>query len=98
MDNPTVNFDDVMQYLREHDLSRNEHAQLVDLINARMNAKKRAAVFNFNVGDKVTFVGKYGITHAGTVVKSLRTRLHVQVPMSGGQTWTVPATICKKVG
>lgn len=84
-------FQDVISFLRNNELTSDEHNSLVCLINERIKAKKRNAMRGIEVGDRVTFTDRWGITVKGVVKRRGRGNFHVME--ESGKMWRVSATL-----
>jgi len=67
---------------------------VVDHYNQAQNGAQRSAASQFKVGDKVTWVSKYGSTVVGTVTKVNRKTIKVQAGEKGQ--WSVSPSLLSK--
>lgn len=86
-------FQDVISFLATNDLSSEEHSRLASVVNARLAQRKRSAMRNFCVGDRVTFTNKWGSIERGVIKKVGRGTFHVM--SDAGMPWRVSATLLK---
>lgn len=95
MNKPLPAFLDVVAFLATADITPEQHRRIVEVINSRVKTARRTAIRSLYSGDRVKWVGKYGVPMSGTVTGTGRTRVYVDG--SDGRRWSVSASLLTKV-
>jgi len=76
-------------------LSEYTHVEITTIYRQAWGRKNDEALFEFNIGDRVRFIGRRGVKHEGTVTKINKKRLSIDV--GGFSPWLVPPTMLTKI-
>ena len=87
-----TSLNEVLTFLTSADISVEDHKRIVAAVNGRLKQKRAAVKASLAVGDKVTWVSKYGYTQHGTVRQINRTRAIISEVATGSR-WSVSLTL-----